>query len=494
MGDQMSKPKALLKTLLGPFYSQGSLDFSLVVLFLAINGLVFINGFIHAPRICYDSESHHNYIRTLSKMTLPGYEDSHQFFSPPLPYVIPALYLGLAGEGPGRRIFQAGKVAQLMNFLMSVGLTFFLIKTCRLISDDRYLCLGALLLLGMLPVYYRTFAYIRGEPYVAFFYMAALYYLVRFLVRKEAPLFSSAAMGLAMGLAAFSRQWAVLLFPAVFVFTAYQFIRYPDWRGKIIKYLVPALLAGSLIGSGYYVYLKARHGSFTAFNRESAAGFSLSNQPPEFYFGVSPGPLFTKPVRPNFANQLLPIFYSELWGDYWGYFIVSGKDSRNGSYFPGARCCIMIDEGDRPLWMQTNYDSVVPYLGRVNLVSLFPTLLALAAMAFCAVSILRKSPGEPFDTRTKEVAGFMLLAIFFAAAGYFWFLVMYPNLGQGDTIKATYLIQVYPYVAIMTGCLLARIRAGSKLTYRLVLAGLVLVTAHNLPAMVSHYSLLHRLF
>ena len=53
------------------------------------------------------------------------------------------------------------------------------------------------------------------------------------------------------------------------------------------------------------------------FNRRPAESFALSNQPQTFYLGGSAQLLFNNPIRPNFPNQFFPIFYSELWGDYW---------------------------------------------------------------------------------------------------------------------------------------------------------------------------------
>ena len=47
-----------------------------------------------------------------------------------------------------------------------------------------------------------------------------------------------------------------------------------------------------------------------------------SNPAPSFYLGSGNGNLFSDPIRGAFPNQLLPILYSETWGDYWGYFVV----------------------------------------------------------------------------------------------------------------------------------------------------------------------------
>ena len=65
--------------------------------------------------------------------------------------------------------------------------------------------------------------------------------------------------------------------------------------------------------------------------------------------------MFTKPIRPYFSNQFLPILYSDLWGDYWGYFSFTSRSLAEGR----------------------NQDIIGDYLSRVNLISLIPTFMLL---------------------------------------------------------------------------------------------------------------------
>src|SRR5579862_8457607 len=78
-----------------------------------------------------------------------------------------------------------------------------------------------------------------------------------------------------------------------------------------------------------------------AFNRGGARGLSLGNETGRFYFGLGDGRLFTEPLRPNFPNELIPIFYSETWGDYWEFFLVYAK--KGGTYLAGRE----LEEGAR---------------------------------------------------------------------------------------------------------------------------------------------------
>jgi hypothetical protein len=81
----------------------------------------------------------------------------------------------------------------------------------------------------------------------------------------------------------------------------------------------------------------------------------------------------------------------------------------------------------------------------------------------------------------------MLLLVTSAYAGYFWFLVSYPSPDKGNTIKATYMLHTFPFVAVLVGCLLERLR-DTSLRLRLVAAVLLVATfLHNLPAMVTRF-------
>lgn len=244
------------------------------------------------------------------------------------------------------------------------------------------------------------------------------------------------------------------------------------------------------ISGWFYLSLYSRYGSSTAFNREPADQFSFNNQPPEFYFGISTKELFSSPVRPNFPNQFMPIFYSEIWGDYWCYFTIYAKNTMTSDYMNGYNLNQILARGGVPRWLETNYETASDYLGRVNRVSLYPSAVALAALVAAAIGILRRhGKDSSMISGQSDVYAFSLLAIILTMVGYFGFLIMYPSLGKGDTIKATYALQIFPFLAILVGILLARIKEQSHFLYWLILGGLGLSFVHNLAAMITNYRL-----
>ena len=45
---------------------------------------------------------------------------------------------------------------------------------------------------------------------------------------------------------------------------------------------------------------------------------------------------------------------------------------------------------------------------------------------------------------------YVSLSIFISFSGYFWFLIKYPALDSGDTIKATYMIQAFHLIGVLS--------------------------------------------
>ncbi len=441
-----------------------------------INAVILTNALLHHPKIGYDVTEHLNYIQVMP-LRLPTPADTSEFFSAPLPYLLPSLFdkLCTAAGWPNCRALD-GKTAQAINFLLSLAITALLWKLAeRLKPGSESFKVSTLSLLGVLTVYYKTFSQARGEPYVAFFVVLAVYLLMGHLQRLERlSARDGTLLGVVLGLLVLSRQWGFLLFPALAVLLALLLLKNWPLRARIARFTLTALLVAFAVGGWFYLHLYFTYGSFTTFNLQSVGPFSFSNQPQSFYryTYLENFDIFREPVRPNFGNTLYPIFYSETWGDYWGYLTFISQDN------PYVN-------------LTENRAEVAPYLGRVNLVSVFPTLLLLAGLLWgawhFAKAWLQRNPAP--DT---ILYAFALSVVVFSWVGYLWFLVSYPsvnpvNLQVIPTNKATYLIQVFMLLPVLGASLLEKLKSLKPALYWLLLAGLALVFAHNLPALITRY-------
>src|SRR5438477_3821148 len=251
----MRQAGRLVGSLTDPFKVEGRADISLIIAFVLINTLVLVNAWFHDPRIGYDSSSHLDYIKAFSKLHLVEAGESDEFFSPPLPYLFPSLLMAATGMD----VYRAAKLTQFLNVLLSMGLIYYLVKICQLISSKRTVAFGAVVFLGMLPVYYKTFAFVRAEPFVAFFATAAVYYFLKVFVRHQYTWPNIVVAGFAAGCCILSRQWGVMLLPAVVVLAAMQWAQEKQDRRSIFKSVAASVVIAFLVICWFYLVVKLNY-------------------------------------------------------------------------------------------------------------------------------------------------------------------------------------------------------------------------------------------
>jgi hypothetical protein len=105
--------------LFGPFRATAGYRAALIAVYVLINGLVLYNACVHHSKVGYDSGAHLSYVRAIAELHLVSSKDSEEFFSPPLPYAIPAVFD--RATGMRLNLFWPGKVEQLVNFLLSAA-------------------------------------------------------------------------------------------------------------------------------------------------------------------------------------------------------------------------------------------------------------------------------------------------------------------------------------------------------------------------------------
>ncbi|RMG94321.1 MAG: hypothetical protein D6706_13980 [Chloroflexi bacterium] len=455
-----------------------------------INLVVWINVWGHPPLVGYDASGHVLYIWTLGNGRLPTPYDTHEFFSPPLPYALPALLRWLGWV----ELDTAVELAQGLNGLVSVGITVVLWRLARLLyPHDAEYRLSVVVLLGIMPVYYKTLTFIRGEPWVTLFVLLVVYELAVWLIDGRFGRGQAVRLGVWLGLAALSRQWAFLVFPALFFFLVVYGWRHREQIGsreigRFVRYAVLVVGLILVIAGWFYAHLHLTYGSVAAFNRAPESQFSLANQSRQFYLGLGDGLLFADPVRPSFANQLIPTFYAEFWGDYEGYFLVYVWDAAKERFVPPFAWDELFGSGEIPPYVVTNRFVINRWLGWVNGVALGVTAVFLVAFVWSGVVSWYWWRGVKNDSKTA-VYSLCWLVLLISAIGYLCFLILYPNPGNGDTIKATYLLHTYPLLALLTGAFWRAVRLrwhwGNRFLWGLV-GGTAVFLA---PAFISRYAL-----
>lgn len=509
--------KTALHFIQEPFCRAKGIYWPLLAVFIAINGIVLFNGLFHDPKVGYDSRDYIAYIDALSEFRLPEREETKEFFTPPLPLVPSAalqafwqdnmprdwrtppgdawlpnfLYYHFTytiGQFP---LGVAAKLTQLLNVVYSLFLTFYLLKLVDLIKPgEMQLKLASLGFLAILPVYYKTFAYVRAEPLLGALAVYATYLCVRIFILKERQWHNIIWLGIVMGIAILTRQWAFLLFPAIGLFTLLLTVKqHIDWRFLFSSLGVMTLIA-FIVGAWFYLLLIDRYGTALAFNREPAEELTLDNQSTEFYFSLGLDELFTDPIRRSFSGQIVPVIYSEVWGDYWAYFTVFGRETESRLFVDGPWINdLPQDQADYDsadyTWRTNRYD-IAAYLGRVNLLALLPTSFFLVGIAIGIKSIWEvwRTGSANNTSQTYALFSFIILC---TVGGFLWFLIRYTH-QTPSTIKASYMLQMLPVLTILAGESLLRFKARWPKAFPATLVLLTLVVLHNLPTLFTRYN------
>ena len=443
------------------------LKFEKSLFFTLIFIIIFIltyNILHYTPLLGYDAEAHINYVDHLSrylpkKIDLPSDEETREFFNPPLAYLVPSLAQVICRNtiesfdflADCRPIYaKATQIFQSILYLLTIFFNLLLLKKFN--NQKSIINVGYLLLVSLLAANYRTISMIRGEPYILFF--LSLFLLLFFECSKNKFIFDKKyviAFGITIGLIGLSRQWGFLLFPPLIILGFFNLVIY---KKDYFKFVFSSLFIGFLVSAWFYINLFLQYGSFTAFNKERLP-FSFSNKPLNFYIPESESLyyLFYKPIRPHLNNQFITTLYSDLWGDYWGYF------SFTSLYLDVGRNQMLI--GD--------------YLANVNKISLLTTGIII---------FLYFKSNRHF--KESFLVRYLNLTVVFSFIGFLWFLLSYYE-STGDTIKATYFIHVFHLIILMASIYLQVLKNSNRKFYNFVLILLSIIFVLNFQTYLSHF-------
>lgn len=426
--------------------------------------IMIFNVFSYYHEFGYDGQDHKWYIEVLP-LDLPTQNDTKEFFSPPLPYLFPSIIDSICDKLVEANLTSVncsilyGNISQLFQLFMFLIILFCYIKILNLLSENKNYKNLTLILLLLIPVNYKTFVMLRGEPYVSFFFFLILYLLFSIIsIEKEINKADYIFLTLLMGGLGLSRQWGLLLLPGIFL-TIFLVRKYKvkEFSKKYTRLVFSSAIFSFPLYFWFYTHLFLNYGSITAFNREPLP-FNFSNQSNSFYFDLALADIFTRPIRGfSLENKLLPILYSETWGDYFGYFLIT--HAKGG--------------------LEANYE-LVTYLGRVNLLATIPTSLFILGIIYFFAKF------KNLNANQKIIYSTFLLCISFMWIGYLWFVIKYPNYSKGDTIKATFILQLIQLLPFF-GSIFSIHNLKNKWLFNLIYSVIFLIFIYNIPAMISRY-------
>jgi 4-amino-4-deoxy-L-arabinose transferase-like glycosyltransferase len=303
--------------------------------------------------------------------------------------------------------------------------------------------LAALVLAGGTPVLLRAGALYHPEALAAALTAAGLYVVVRGLARGALTWRAGLAAGVLLGLANLTRTWALAALAAALAAIALD-AAWRRSRPSAAAFAALATAAGVLVVP-WLAYKAVEHGSPLAYSQPIASQWREDGRPASFYVDLPLGEVFSTPYAPHFSNRLAAVVYTDWWGDYWRSWEVPARLHASPAELPR--------EYERPRVVQ-------------SVAGLLPTIAVLAGFAVLAVRAVRR--------RDAALAA-LLLSGALLAVSFVAFLIRYPKL-DGDNIKALYVLNATPVVAVCAGFACAWVAARHtilRVAVAVVLAGIL---------------------
>jgi hypothetical protein len=379
---------------------------------------------------------------------LPTAATSDVWHNPPLFYAIAAViqpHAGWLGIEPH-------KAVQLVSVFCGLAVVVLSMLVAReLFPESRWVQLGTLLGVAATPVLLRGSIMYHPEPLATALATGGLFLAVRAACRGWTRRLGAAA-GLLLGLANLTRTWALAEAVAVAVIVAVAWLRSRDAGAR--RFLACFVVVLVVLSAPWYVRQTVRYGNPFAFSKPDPYQWLPSGRPVSFFTTLDAKDVFTNPYQPTYANVLLPVVYTDWWGDYSRYFHVPQTET------------------DAPAKLPSRYRGPMVLQSVVGVLPTLAALAALVGLAFAAVRTRSAALGIALG------AGVLVLASFVA------FLVHYPK-RDGDNIKALYVLDVVPLFGLCVGWSSDWLRRhSSRVVLGAVLAWIVVTGAYDVSFLI----------
>ena len=408
------------------------------------------NAFTYPYLGGFDAREHVAYAHEVMEGRLP---EGGASYTPPGFYALAALAIR-AGDGLGMDTPE--QLAQLLNAFCVVASCVLLLVLARLLLPGRPLARwSALAFFACCPAVLKTAAMFHPQSLAMLLSLSALTTTAWMIARRDYRLRLWAALALSLAGAQLVRSVTLWVVGVVLVALVAAAAAQPDQRRRIAAALAVSALAIVLLPLPWYL-----HNQSTAGNPVFGRGMSFLSfdnpWPAEFF--VNPGlpDVITNPQRAGLGAGIVPILYTDTWGDYFG--IWSWSPPR-----PELTPAV-----NRRLVLQ-------------SIVGLPLTALTLAGwFAFSALTLARwrQAPERLIAALGPLVA--LAAVVYYATRSY------RPD---GDTVKALFLLPAVPFWGISFGfavdVLVERSRRVGLVVLPLLAVCLLVSLAYGTYALVS---------
>lgn len=439
-----------------------------IIIFLIIGfGAFFLaHNFYYYPVIAgYDASFHLNYADILtSQWRFPSLDETREAYNPPFFYLISGLVGRFVSNLTGLNFFSALKVWQYISLIFVFLMIYFWYQILRpLLPKTKLAHLAFVIFLFSLPVFQKTIVMFNLELFSAFLMSLGFWYFIVHFQFKPTIL-KTIILAIITILNLLTRLSSLtLLITLIAGFVGLGFMKKIDTR-QLIK-LISVFLALIVLSCSWFYLGRANQDIYGVGEGGEPNIPFFQRQPLAFYTEIPFRLMMSYPIRfaPNTPlNRLIPIYYSEFWGDWWNYF----SQRRFGIPLKSIR-------KDHYLTSQARVNN----LALQNRINLPVTLLIIVGFIYLLSKTLIQS-FRKVDANWLTSAMMLLLTIL----TYFGWLVMITKFPgwKGDSIKASYMLNILPVLAFSVINFLPKILKKTPVFFTPVLIWLIIATGINL--------------
>ena len=340
---------------------------SLVLIF----GLSFIfhNAYQYPVDAGYDAWLHMRYAKIISHhWRIPDLTETREAYNPPLFYLTSGLVGRLTSNISGQDFFVSLKAWQYVSvFLAAISLYLWLLIVKKLHPHNQPLQAAFVLLLFSLPVFHKTIVMFSIESFFLFTVSLAFWYLITQYL-PQPTIKKTIILALIAVINLLTRLSALVLF--ITLITALMPV---TKKISVIKKSLKPLLIFCLVcllGAGWFYFGSHRQDIYGVGEGGEPDIAFFKRQPLAFYTDIPFRLIITHPIRISKhtpLNRLIPIYYSELWGDWW-------------NYYSQRRFNVSVEARKQDHYLTTS--ERVASLALQNQLNLFPTLLIISGFIY----------------------------------------------------------------------------------------------------------------
>lgn len=412
----------------------------------------------------YNATVHMNYAKIIShEFRFPSFKESYENYNPPLFYLVSGLIGRFTSQISGLDFYSSLNAYKVIGVLLAIGSIYFWHKIIQSLYPKRInLRTIFLILLFSLPVFHKVAVMFNTELPLMFVYSLTLWFFITHFFNKPSKK-SIVLLALFITIALLIRMSSLTLFVSIFIgILGMGLLKKISWK-KTLTYL--SIFLTIIFISTSWFYIGRRDKDIYKAGRVSEPDIPIwQRQPIEFYTYIPFKFMMTYPMRLSMPlNHIIPIYYSEFWGDFWNYysqrrFGVSAETRRSNHYITTPQR--------------------VANLALQNQVNLPFTIIMLAGFIYINLRVIKGlfSRSKPKIWLIEVV---FLCVSFLTWIGFLIMNVKYPN-WKSDAVKASYMLNIIPIFVYSGVIFIFNVLKKFKFVFYPVLIWLSLSTVINL--------------